>query len=399
MSYGKINSYLSGLNFHVKFLGTDASPFKNEKTDFSDGEAIYCKWDKIVCKPIEIKVSFDEAAFIDRIVVNSGERGAYTCVYLTDKIGQKLAVHRSETNCNIAAKNVELEAAVITDGFSIVLEGNYFDLDVLSVDIYGNVGEDSCLFPIPRKASYGNYIPTSTFSTLFYNTETSKKASYILKEKYFEKTGIELIRSLTDSASIIFIEDNSLSANAYRLSIKNDRAEIFASDERGFVIAVEAFIKLTNENGVRTAEIEDIPAHPFRGVHMYLPAIHQLEFTKKFIKELISPMGYNVVIIEVAAGMIFDSHPKINEVVADAISKAKKGIWPTFPHSTVAEGEALSKQTVRELVSYIKSFGIEVVPEIQSLGHVPFMTFTYPEIAELGEDETIEKTDTRVEDA
>jgi len=41
----------------------------------------------------------------------------------------------------------------------------------------------------------------------------------------------------------------------------------------------------------------------------------------------------------------------------------------------------VEKKDVRDFVDYIKSFGIEAIPEIQSLGHVQYLTQAYPEIA------------------
>jgi hypothetical protein len=49
-----------------------------------------------------------------------------------------------------------------------------------------------------------------------------------------------------------------------------------------------------------------------------------------------------------------------------------------------AEGTALEKSEVRELVDAIKSYGIDVIPEVQSLSHIEYITNAYPEFAELG---------------
>ena len=63
-----------------------------------------------------------------------------------------------------------------------------------------------------------------------------------------------------------------------------------------------------------------------------------------------------------------------------------------FPHgSMVAGGELLEKDEVRDFVEYVKDFGIEVIPEIQSWGHVQYITYAYPEIAELAEELETEK--------
>ena len=139
---------------------------------------------------------------------------------------------------------------------------------------------------------------------------------------------------------------------------------------------------------------------PFRGVHFMAPSREQLVFAKRLIKYVISPLGYNSVILGLAGlGMRFDSHPEIAENVEAAIEKSRRGEMPPFPHGEcVGGGRAVEKETLKEFVDYICSFGIEVIPEVQSLGHVQFMTYTYPEIAEL-ESRNDEAVDIRLADA
>ena len=97
--------------------------------------------------------------------------------------------------------------------------------------------------------------------------------------------------------------------------------------------------------------------------------------------------------------MRFDSHPEVNDAYEEAIKKGRQGIWPKFPHSQVAGGQVLEKQEVKEFVDYIRSFGIEAVPEIQSLGHVQYLTLAHPEIAEREEKDYNKDIDTRDEDS
>ena len=63
----------------------------------------------------------------------------------------------------------------------------------------------------------------------------------------------------------------------------------------------------------------------------------------------------------------------------------------------VSGGGVLEKREVAELFDYAKSYGIEMIPEVQSLGHVQYITYAHPEIAELDDGEyTV--NDTRNED-
>jgi hexosaminidase len=53
---------------------------------------------------------------------------------------------------------------------------------------------------------------------------------------------------------------------------------------------------------------------------------------------------------------------------------------------------------LKDYIAYIRSFGIDVIPEVQSLAHVQYLTHAHPEIAEIAETNVQEKVDTRVED-
>ena len=47
-----------------------------------------------------------------------------------------------------------------------------------------------------------------------------------------------------------------------------------------------------------------------------------MAFARRLIKYVISPMGYNALILEIAGGMRFDSHPIITEKWLEAIENA-----------------------------------------------------------------------------
>jgi hexosaminidase len=52
-----------------------------------------------------------------------------------------------------------------------------------------------------------------------------------------------------------------------------------------------------------------------------------------------------------------------------------------------AEGYVLEKDEVRDLFGYARELGFELIPEVQSLGHVQWITNAYPEIGEVDENE------------
>lgn len=397
MKIGTLNELISLELGAVRFAGSREVLQPQETGNPLKGESLSFNWQQLRDQPVAVEICFSQKAFADTLVLELGGETKLTAAVVTD--GQQvLYAHRAETGKTISSNRLELVAGVMTDKLELQLEGYYSNIQLDKITVYGAVEDGIDLFPIPKKAvAAGEMIPVADFACCSADSADGVQAAAILAEKYQEITGISLATG--DNGQIRFITDGTIPADGYALTFAAGQAQIAASNLRGFVCGAECFIKLTSPKGVQACNVSDAPDRPFRGVHLFLPALHEMTFAKRLIKYLISPMGYNNVIIEVAGAMRFDRHPEINAAFLEGVEKGKQGIWPPFPHGSVADGTVVEKDTVRELVAYIRSFGIEPVPEIQSLGHVQFMTQAYPEIAEREDKNYNDGIDTRGEDS
>ena len=397
MKTGLLNELLNNAAFSFGFEGSARKLDAIESGNPLSGEVLSISWQVARNSPIELAVNLEEECFIDCVEIEVGEETALSLLSLrcgADTYG----VYTSETGKTIEEKVIRLEGGFFSDKLSVILLGDFSDIEVKTIKLFGATRENADLFPIPQKAEYSEkIIPAGVFSSYSADSESGLRAGKILAEKYLEITGVSL--SASDSGSISFITDEKLEKDGFALEITDCGAKISASNLRGFVLGAESFIKLTEKGGVRKAKISDKPFLPFRGVHLFLPAISEMDFAKRLIKYMISPLGYNAVIIEVAGCMQYDSRPEINKAVMNAIEMNKKGLWPKFAHDAVAAGTVVPKAAISEFVEYIRSFGIEVIPEVQSLGHVQFMTQAHPDIAEIEDDDEMRDIDTRGEDA
>ena len=94
-------------------------------------------------------------------------------------------------------------------------------------------------------------------------------------------------------------------------------------------------------------------------------------------------MRMNTLFLEFAAGMESPLASRDQRSVAARQPQGGAREWPPVPHGDMVTSDAcLTKDEVRDLVAYAKSYGFEVIPEVQSLSHVQYLTMTYPEIAE-----------------
>jgi len=390
MKIGVINELLDCI-----FFKTSMETEKNGNP--ANDECALVKWDVVRNGEVTFSFDFGENVFLDRAEVVFGDKTALKSISLK-KDNQILYSHRAETGMTVTQRNVVLEAGVSAEKVDMVFESDFSDVEILSVKFYGAVFDEKDIFPTPDIVTFGGKtVPAGVFDSFSSDSNAGKEAGRILAEKFEEVTGVPMSES--GGGKIKFVTDISIAKQGFRVCVSNEGAVISASDKRGFVMGAETFIKLCEKDVVHTADIEDAPAYPFRGVHLFLPSEKGMEFAKRLVKYVISPMGYNSIIIEIAGGMKFDSHPEINEAVIHANKMYAEGKWPMFPHAGVAEGGCVEKDVIRDFIDYIRSFGIDVVPEIQSLGHVQFMTLAHPEIAEIEEQEEKLNIDTRDEDA
>ena len=397
MKIGILNELLPECSLCTHFAGSKLPLLPAEAGNSLKGEKLAFAWNTIRDQQVALTVKLPQKAFVDRVVLTLGEDTKLTAAVLTD--GEVvLYQYRGETGKTISESRIELEAGVVTDCVEVQLECFFSGITVERLDVFGAVEDSIDLFPIPKQAeASGEVIPAAVFRTYSADSNAGMQAGAVLAEKYLEKTGIVLQPG--ENGAIRFVTDAGIPADGYQLSVEDGKATVKASNFRGLVCGAECFIKLTDREGVQAAKISDSPDRPFRGVHLYLPALEQMTFAKRLVKYLLSPMGYNVAIIEVGAGMRFDKHPEINAAFEEAVANGQQGIWPEFPHWQVGGGKVLEKAQVKEYVDYIRSFGIEVVPEIQSLGHVQYLTQAYPEIAEREDKDYNKDIDTRGEDS
>lgn len=361
------------------------------------GEPLTYTWETVRDGEVAVAVTLPKDSFLDSVVIRTSEATALRFVRLLSD-GILLSEHVAETGKTVTEHVIELKAGVCANEMTLLFSCDFSELSILSVELYGTQRERVDLFPCPESVCFGEGSLSVQRLTSFTACTEAAPAGRVLAEKLLDIAGISMLES---SAGVVnFTLDPLLPADGYRLEVTETGIVIKASGTRGFVMGTESVIKLIEDGKIPTVTVEDAPFMPFRGVHLMVPSREQMPFAKRLIKHVISPLGYNAVILELAGlGMRLNSHPQIAETVENAIEKSRRGELPPFPHGEcVGGGKVVEKETLKEFVDYIRSFGIEVIPEVQSLGHVQFMTYTYPEIAELDPNRK-EDVDVRLADA
>jgi len=364
-------------------------------------DRLFWSWPKTVLSPVELHYEFAREVFLSlvRLPLRSGsavtaaeifseENGALRCI----------GAQRAPEGSTITG-TVEITAARHVKRIVIRLTPALRALDLDEVQLVGAPFDEPVLYPTPASLTWkGGALPLSALACAASDGHAdSDFALGYLRERLAEQWGIHA----ADGASAVQIaHDDSIAADGYRLSITADSVNMSASTRLGLLYAAERIIELIGESGLDGAipacEIDDAPYKEMRGFHFGMPSRENMPYMKRLIKTILIPYHYNQLIIEFAGCMRYDSHPEIGEAWLDGNRRARAGEIPTFPHGTQdADGELLEKDEVRDFCDYARELGFELIPEVQSMGHVQYITLAHPDIAETDESVTEKKLDTR----
>ena len=309
---------------------------------FLGEESIY-SYSDFIMSGLDYTVSYD-GTHLSAIKITLAENFFPSIISLCEN-GKVIAERKAAPGGRIEEKEIILEVDTSAQRLKLYIDSNYTDIDIYNIEFFGISGEaEEEMYPTPKKII--------------------KRGGYIDIPKNFR-------------------EEFDPSLDGYKVSVNTDEISVTYSEKLYLNMAKSRIENLKKDGKIPAIEFFDSPMCKFRGVHLYMPAVEDFPFFKKLVKEILVPLGYNHIILEICGSMEFTSHPEINESYLLAQKNALEGIWPKLPHGSVASGTVVPKEKVKELVSFCRDLGIEVIPEIQSLGHVQFMTLAHPEIAEI----------------
>ena len=188
----------------------------------------------------------------------------------------------------------------------------------------------------------------------------------------------------------------ALGEEGYILEISANSAVVAANTKNGALFGLESLRQvLYSENGNLSAQqllVKDTPVYQFRGIKLYLPGRENITFFKRFVKDFAAYYKFNKIILELNANMRLEKHPELNVGAVQferhlAFSRLDRppGVhmeYQNSSHQDNADGGILEKEEVADLVSYIRKFNIEVIPELPSLTHAYYLLWRHGELAE-----------------
>ena len=198
-------------------------------------------------------------------------------------------------------------------------------------------------------------------------TDADFATARALRERLREDVGLELPVETharpDDLGPHIALRREGGSGEAYRIEVDERGAELVGAGPAGLRWAVETLAQLTDARGrVPCCEIEDAPDLPLRGIMLDVSRgkVPTLE-TLCGVVDNCARLKLNVLMLYVEHTFRFRRHPEIG-----------------------ADASPLEAETLRELDAYAAQRGIELVPSLQSLGHMDHV-LNLPRYAHLAE--------------
>ncbi len=185
-------------------------------------------------------------------------------------------------------------------------------------------------------------------------------------------------------------------ANSEEYAISIDKEiHIYASSPKAAGYAVITLKQLSDADELTPLFIYDYPENKLRALRIFTPGREQFDDFKRVI-DLLTYYKNNVLIMEVGGAMEYKRHPEINKAWEE---KAKRfnAIGPkavrlgllryNYPKVGMQRnnggGSYITQEEMKELVSYCKERGIEVIPEVPSYSHSDYIVNAHPELRDI----------------
>ena len=187
-------------------------------------------------------------------------------------------------------------------------------------------------------------------------------------------------------------------AEGYFLRVEPGVVVVAGSDDRGAFYGLQSLRQIISKKQdvvrIQGIRVRDWPTKPFRGIKLYLPGRDNIPFFKRFVRDFMALYKYNTLIMEMNASMRFDRHPELNSGWQDFArdTNYSRRNYPPGPihdaeqnssHQDTAHGGFLEKDEVADLARWVRSFHIELVPELPSFTHSYYLLTRHKELSEV----------------
>ena len=334
-----------------------ADLYNAENGNLFAGRAVSWKGYVLLNGSVDINIQAKEEYFIDHITLTQTEVSKLSGVEIfTNHKGEwkKIGGYALPGDALITEKTICIPVGAYGDNVTVRLNGGYEEIGLENLEIHAVGGLKNAIYPTPKCADLKqSRISLDSVHTVAVMDEIALPAAKAFMESMQEEFGTTL--TLANDGEIVF----SLCEKAndgYEIETTETGCRITAGNKRAFFYAAYTLLQTVNAEGIRQGTIKDEPMMDMRGFHLALPARQNIPFLKKVIKELLVPMRYNMIFLQISGAMRYDKYPEINEKWLESCERYEKGEWPQPAHYGFISRDILEKDEVAELCAYIRSF-------------------------------------------
>ncbi len=357
-----------------------------------------CKWlwNDIYDSAIDAHYTLENESFVGAVSLKIGEASVKGVCVLVDQ--KPCGAYRAETG-KLTGGEINIPVGVRGREVTVRLETDLRDLTIESVEILGASDDGNpMVYPTPKAIEFLEGSAKIKDVVSKNGDDDELFAVTFLKQRLTERFG-----DWQSSRGVVIVFDKTAAKtyNGERYTVKNSKKKLAVTAQTRLTLlyGADTVLQLTEaKKGVHRFNCDDRPTKPFRGFHCCLPSRSNFEFMDRLFRYVLIPMRFNTLFVEITGSMRYDSHPEITAGWEKAIINHRQGKGPRPPH-VHADGETLEKEEVARFVESARVLGLEIIPEVQTLGHVQYITVAHPELAEIDEVAEEAVKDTRTEDA
>lgn len=310
----------------------------------------------------------------------------------------RVATEASENIRPIERDEITVPVGAYGESLTLRLHGAMQELELCSVTLFGaSLDSDPTVYPAPKSITFLGQSRRIAAVTAEGGAEAEFAADFF-KQTLKECSPLPLCDC---GITVCFKEtaDEAYADERYTVDYENGILTVTAATRLTLLYGADTLRQALNGEGIALLTCDDKPTCAFRGFHLGLPHLDYFDFAEKLFRYVLLPLRYNSIIVEFAGGMRFESHPEILEAWIEDQRLREAGAIIAAPiHNEMgARGTVLEKADVAKYLASARKYGLDVIPEVQSLSHVQYLTAAHPEFGERAESLDRE-IDTRGED-
>ncbi|MBE6656018.1 MAG: hypothetical protein E7609_03985 [Ruminococcaceae bacterium] len=361
----------------------------NSNLDFppsavEDGVTVW-NWDRVFNVPFDVNIDFGKSSYIG-VLCTKIERGHVTRLEVLVN-GEICGCYAAETGKSFDGE-VSIPVETVGDSLTLRIYPYLEAVGLAMLDVLGAQNDGKpMVWPTPKNIEYGEKCLQIGKICPASDDEDELFVAKFLEERLEERFGKDFFQA---DGECVVIKKEDFKDERYTVTVREGNVVLSGGKRISMLYAADTFVQVATRAGVLEFTCDDKPEKELRGFHCGLPTLENFEFARRFFRYVLLPLRYNLLFIQVSGGMEYKKHPEINEGYVDVCAKVAAGEMPLFPHiGMIADGTVLTQEQVKTYISFARELGFEIVPEVQSLGHVQYITYSHPEIAEISEDEVV----------